>query len=104
MIKADEQKIDDILTRGVDEIIDKDHLRSVLVSGKKIRVKLGIDPTSPNLHIGRSIPLLKLRDFQELGHKIIFLIGDFTAKIGDPSGRDTTRPIFTHSEIKKKYQ
>ena len=93
MIKADEQKIDDILTRGVDEIIDKDHLRSVLVSGKKIRVKLGIDPTSPNLHIGRAIPFLKLRDFQELGHKIILIIGDFTGVISHTSYTASYMPI-----------
>jgi len=68
------KKINQILTRGVEEIIDVDNLKKGLKSGKQLRVKLGIDPTSPNIHIGRAIPLFKLRDFQELGHKIILII------------------------------
>jgi len=92
-INTDKKKIEELLTRGVEEIIDVDHLRKKLESGTQLRIKLGIDPTSPNLHIGRSIPLLKLRDFQELGHRIVLLIGDFTGVIGDTSDKDSERPM-----------
>lgn len=87
--------IDQILNRGVAEIIDKESLLKKLNSGKILRVKLGIDPTSPNIHLGRSIPLLKLKDFQDAGHKIVLLIGDFTALIGDTSDKDSERPMLT---------
>ena len=96
-----QKKIERLLKKGVAEIIDEKSLYKKLISGKKLRVKFGIDPTSPNLHLGHSIALRKLRDFQELGHQVIFLIGDFTAKIGDPSGRKTTRKPLTDEEIKK---
>ncbi len=95
------QKIEDLLSRGVEEVIDKEHLKKQLKSGKKLRVKLGIDPTSPNIHIGRSIPLLKLRDFQELGHQIVLIIGDFTGVIGDTSDKDSERPMLTEKQIKE---
>jgi len=93
--------MNNILTRGVDEIIEKENLEKKLASKKKLRVKLGVDPTSPNIHLGRSIPLLKLRDFQEAGHQIIFIIGDFTAQIGDTSDKDSERPMLTAQEVKK---
>ncbi len=96
-----QKKIERLLKKGVAEIIDEKSLYKKLISGKKLRVKFGIDPTSPDLHLGHSIALRKLRDFQELGHQVIFLIGDFTAKIGDPSGRKTTRKPLTDEEIKK---
>ena len=100
-INTNAKKIKDILTRGVEEIINKAHLEKRLKSGEKLRVKFGIDPTSPNLHLGHLIPLKKLRQFQELGHQIIFLIGDFTAMIGDPSARlDKRRPL-TEKEIQE---
>jgi len=94
-------KIDEILTRGVEEIIDKKHLGKRLRSGEKLRVKLGIDPTSPNIHIGRAVVLWKLRAFQELGHKIVFIIGDFTGLIGDTSDKDAERSMMSEEEIKK---
>ncbi len=93
--------IDELLTRGVEEVIDKTHLEKKLRSGKTLRIKLGIDPTSPDLHLGRSIPLLKLRDFQELGHKVVFIIGDFTGVIGDTSDKESERPMQTHEQIEK---
>ncbi len=96
-----EFKIEELLTRGVNEVIDKEHLKKKLLSGKKIRVKLGIDPTSPNLHLGRSVVLLKLRDFQELGHKVVFIIGDFTGVIGDTSDKESERPMLDADTIKK---
>lgn len=92
--------IEMVLTRGVDEIIDKDNLEKKLRSGKVLRVKLGIDPTSPNIHLGRSIPLLKLKDFQDLGHKIVLIIGNFTGLIGDTSDKDSERPMLTEEQIK----
>lgn len=95
-----QSKIDQLLTRGVAEIIDKESLVKKLNSGKELRIKLGIDPTSPNIHLGRTIPLLKLRDFQELGHKIVLLIGDFTGLIGDTSDKDSERPMLSKETIK----
>ncbi len=105
-INTNPQKIAELLTRGVDEIIHKEELEKKLLSGKQLRVKLGIDPTSANIHLGRSIPLLKLRDFQELGHQIVFIVGDFTGVIGDTSDKESERPMLTDAEIgenKKTY-
>lgn len=100
-VNTDEKKIDELLSRGVAEVIVKDDLRKKLLSGKRLRVKLGIDPTSPDLHIGRAIPLLKLRDFQELGHQIVLIVGDFTAVIGDTSDKDAERPMLEQETIEK---
>ncbi len=94
------EKTKELLSRGIQEIINKDSLIKKLKSNKKLRIKLGIDPTSPNIHIGRSIPLLKLKDFQDLGHKIIFIIGDFTGKIGDTSDKNSERPMLTDKQVK----
>ncbi len=100
-INTKPEKIEDILTRGVDEIINRGHLEKRMQSGKQLRVKFGIDPTAPDLHLGHSIPLRKLRQFQDLGHKVIFLIGDFTAMIGDPTGRASLRKPLTHKQIRE---
>jgi tyrosyl-tRNA synthetase len=101
MVKTDAQNISEILTRGTDEVIEKENLEKKLLSGKKLRIKLGIDPTSPNLHLGRAIPLLKLRDFQNAGHKIVLIIGDFTGLIGDTSDKESERPMLDTVTIKK---
>lgn len=100
-VSTDNKKIEELLSRGVEEVIDKENLRKKLLSGKKLRVKLGIDPTSPNIHIGRSIPLLKLRDFQELGHQIVFIIGDFTGVVGDTSDKESERPMLSKEKVKE---
>lgn len=100
-VNTDKEKVEELLTRGVDEVIVGDSLKKKLLSGKQLRVKLGIDPTSPNLHLGRAIPLLKLRDFQELGHQIVFIVGDFTGVIGDTSDKESERPMLTDEEINK---
>jgi len=100
-IDTDARKIDELLTRGVIEVIDKEHLHKALSSGKQLRIKLGIDPTSPNIHIGRAVLLRKLRAFQDLGHKVVFIVGDFTGVIGDTSDKDAERPMLPESEIKK---
>ena len=100
-INTEQNKIDELLSRGVDEVIDKDHLEKQLKSGKQLRIKLGIDPTSPNVHIGRAVPLFKLKDFQELGHKIVLIIGDFTGVIGDTSDKDSERPMLSENTVKE---
>lgn len=92
--------IDHLLTRGVDTIYpSREMLEKVLRSGKKITLYQGFDPTGTRLHIGHSVAIRKLRQFQDLGHKVIFLIGDFTAMIGDPSGKAQARPILTHEQV-----
>lgn len=91
--------INSILQRRVVEIIDKDHLAAALKSKKKLRVKLGIDPTGTDLHLGHAVTLRKLREFQKVGHKAVFIIGDWTAMIGDPSGKDETRKALTAKEV-----
>lgn len=91
-------KIEEILTRGVTEVIVKKDLENEL-KNKKLRIKLGIDPTGPTLHIGRAITLWKLRELQELGHKVILIIGDFTAQIGDASDKTAERQILTPTQI-----
>ncbi|MCX7589848.1 MAG: tyrosine--tRNA ligase [Patescibacteria group bacterium] len=95
------QKINHLLEHNVVDIIDKKHLEKNLLSAKKLRVKHGIDPTGKNIHIGRAVVLWKLREFQELGHKIILIIGDFTAQIGDPSDKLAKRPFLDEHEIKQ---
>ncbi len=100
-IKTTEEQIDDFLNRGVSEVIDKKDLRKKLLSGKKLRIKLGIDPTSPNLHLGRSVTLLKMRDLQQMGHQIIFIIGDFTGVIGDTSDKESERPMLSEKQVKE---
>ena len=100
-IDTNPEKIAELLTRGVAEVISQEDLEKKLQSGKQLRIKLGIDPTSPNIHLGRSVPLLKLKDFQDLGHKIVFIIGDFTGVIGDTSDKDSERPMLTADVVKK---
>lgn len=92
--------IGELLSRGVEEVIDKAHLEEALKGKKKLRVKLGIDPTSPNIHIGRAVVLWKLRRFQELGHTAVFIVGDFTGLVGDTSDKDSERPMLTEKEVK----
>lgn len=99
-----DEKIRSILQRGVEEIIHKNHLAKALRSRKKLRVKLGIDPTSPDIHIGRAVVLWKLRAFQELGHKVVFIVGDFTGQIGDTSDKDSERPMLSEAEINRNVQ
>lgn len=99
--KIDKKKTRDLLERGVNEVIDREHLEKRLLSGEKLRIKLGIDPTSPNIHIGRAVVLLKLKDFQDLGHQIVFIIGDFTGEIGDTSDKESERPLLSAKQIKE---
>jgi tyrosyl-tRNA synthetase len=96
-----EQKVNEFLTRGVEDVFVLDDLRAKLLSGKKLRIKLGIDPTSSHIHIGRAVVLRKLRDLQNMGHHIIFLVGDFTAQIGDASDKLSKRPMLDAKQIKE---
>lgn len=90
--KADDQTIKRLLGRGIEEVIVREHLVNDLKKGTALRIKLGADPTAPDLHLGHAVVLRKLREFQELGHTVVFIIGDYTALIGDPSGKSKTRP------------
>jgi len=89
------------LTRGTAQIISEAELAEKLSANRPLRVKLGVDPTSADIHLGHTVVLRKLRDFQELGHQAILIIGDFTALIGDPSGRSVTRPTITRDEVER---
>lgn len=93
-----------IIRRGSVELISEAELVKKLEAGKPLRIKAGFDPTAPDLHLGHTVLLQKLRQFQELGHQVIFLIGDYTAKIGDPSGRSATRPQLDDAEIARNVQ
>ena len=99
MKNIDEQL--EIIKYGSSEIIQEDELIKKLKSNKKLVVKAGLDPTMPNMHLGHTVVLNKLKQFQDLGHQVVFLIGDFTASIGDPSGRDATRPSIDLGAVKK---
>jgi tyrosyl-tRNA synthetase len=88
-----------IIRRGSDELLVEGELKERLVSGKPLRVKAGFDPTAPDLHLGHTVLINKLRQLQELGHHVLFLIGDFTGMIGDPTGKNTTRPPLTREEV-----
>ena len=90
-----------IIKRGTDEILTESDLKKKLESGKQLIIKAGFDPTAPDLHLGHTVLLNKLRHFQDLGHKVIFLIGDFTGQIGDPSGKNKTRPTLDKKELIK---
>ncbi|HEU4921999.1 MAG TPA: tyrosine--tRNA ligase [Burkholderiales bacterium] len=95
------------IRRGAEELIVEEELKNKLASGRKLRIKLGLDPTAPDLHLGHTVVINKLRDFQNLGHQVQFLIGDFTGMIGDPTGKNQTRPPLTREEIErnaKSYQ
>jgi tyrosyl-tRNA synthetase len=94
----------DVAKRGADELIVESELRHKLARGAPLRIKLGLDPTAPDIHLGHTVVLNKMRQLQDLGHHVIFLIGDFTSMIGDPSGRNATRPPLTREEIRANAQ
>ncbi len=93
------------LKRGTVEIFTEAELAEKLAeaakTGRQLRIKLGLDPTSPDIHLGHTVVLRKMRQFQDLGHRAVLIIGDYTARIGDPSGQDTTRPMLSPDEIEK---
>lgn len=101
---ANNKEILEALLAGTAQVLPKGELEKKLASKKKLRIKLGMDPTSPDLHLGHAVVLSKLKLFQDYGHEVIFLIGDFTARVGDPTGRSKTRPELTEEDIKKNTQ
>ena len=101
MADTNEQKIDELLSRGVVEVIQKEVLKKKLLSGKELRIKLGIDPSGADLHIGHMVVIKKLKEFQNLGHKIILLFGNFTGQIGDPTGKMETRQAKSKEDLNK---
>src|SRR5260221_5813219 len=104
LANSQKDKIEELLTRGVANIIPgKEELKKLLESGKKLNIYLGIDPTSTHIHLGHAVPLRKLQAFVELGHKVTFLIGDFTALIGDTSDKDAERPVLTIEQIEANF-
>src|ERR1700681_2199400 len=88
-----------VLKKGTAQIISEAELREKLALGRPLRVKVGVDPTTADIHLGHAVVLRKLREFQDLGHQAVLIIGDFTGMIGDPSGRSATRPHLTHNEV-----
>lgn len=100
-VKTDPQKIKEFLTRGVDVAVKKKSLLKKLSSGRVLRIKHGVDPTGPSIHIGRAVSFWKLKALQEMGHKIVLVIGDFTAQIGDASDKLSIRPPLSEAEVKK---
>jgi len=94
----------EIIRRGCDELLLETELRTKLAAGRPLRIKAGFDPTAPDLHLGHTVLINKLRQFQELGHHVLFLIGDFTGMIGDPTGKNATRPPLTRDEVARNAQ
>ena len=101
---TDKNKINEVLTRGVTEILPSTDTLAKLMSERPIRLYLGIDPTGSFLHLGHSVPLRKLQQLAELGHQVILLIGSGTVKIGDPTGRDASRPMLTDQQIQDNFK
>ncbi len=97
--KTEKKQTEELLTRGVSEVIVREHLRRRLEAGEVLRLKLGIDPTGYDLHLGHMVPLRCLKRWQNAGHKVVIIIGDYTAQIGDPSGQDKTRPSLSHEKV-----
>ncbi|MBI4234358.1 MAG: tyrosine--tRNA ligase, partial [Chloroflexi bacterium] len=95
----EQQTVHHILRRGVAEIIDEGELLQLLQRGTPLRLKMGFDPSRPDIHLGHVVGLRKLRQLQDLGHQVILIVGDWTAQIGDPSGQSATRPMLTHEEV-----
>lgn len=100
-IRTDKKTIDRILSHLTEEVIDRDSLSKKLSSGRRLTIKLGADPSHPDLHLGHALVLRKLKELQDLGHRVVFVIGDFTGMIGDPSGRASARKPLSSAEVKK---
>jgi tyrosyl-tRNA synthetase len=103
-VSTDEDAIGELLTRGVEAVIPRELAEKKLRSGERLRIYLGIDPTGAKLHIGHSVPLRKLKQFCDLGHEVVFLVGSFTAMIGDPTGRDAAREPLTNEQVRENFK
>ena len=99
-MKSIEEQLE-IIQRGADEILVEKELLARLKEGRPLRIKAGFDPTAPDLHLGHTVLINKLRQFQDLGHEVLFLIGDFTGMIGDPTGKSATRPPLTQQDVEQ---
>ena len=97
--KISSEDLESVITRGVSEIISRDEFIRMLQSGKKLRLKMGFDPSRPDIHLGHVVGLRKLRQLQDLGHHVVLIVGDWTAQIGDPSGQSATRTMLTHEQV-----
>ena len=97
--KISSEDLESVITRGVSEIIPRDEFIRMLQSGKKLRLKMGFDPSRPDIHLGHVVGLRKLRQLQDLGHQVVLIVGDWTAQIGDPSGQSATRTMLTHEQV-----
>ena len=97
--KISSEDLESVITRGVSEIISRDEFIRMLQSGKKLRLKMGFDPSRPDIHLGHVVGLRKLRQLQDLGHQVVLIVGDWTAQIGDPSGQSATRTMLTHEQV-----
>ena len=98
------ETLDSIVSRGVSDIISRQEFIRLLQSGRPLRLKMGFDPSRPDIHLGHVVGLRKLRQLQDLGHQVILIVGDWTAQIGDPSGQSATRPVLTHEQVMKNAQ
>jgi tyrosyl-tRNA synthetase len=103
-VSTDDEAVQTLLTRGVENVIPRELGLKKLTSGERLRIYLGIDPTGAKLHLGHSVPLRKLKSFADLGHEVVFLVGSFTAMIGDPTGRDAMRAPLTRGEIEENFK
>jgi tyrosyl-tRNA synthetase len=97
--KISSEDLESVITRGVSEIISRDEFIRMLQSGKKLRLKMGFDPSRPDIHLGHVVGLRKLRQLQDLGHQVVLIVGDWTAQIGDPSGQSATRTMLSHEQV-----
>ena len=98
------ETLDSIVNRGVSDIISREEFTRLLQSGRPLRLKMGFDPSRPDIHLGHVVGLRKLRQLQDLGHQVILIVGDWTAQIGDPSGQSATRPMLTHEQVMENAQ
>ncbi|MBN1369022.1 MAG: tyrosine--tRNA ligase, partial [Dehalococcoidaceae bacterium] len=104
MSRIDPKQVDTLLKRGVAEVIVEGELRQRLLSGERLRLKEGFDPSFPDIHLGHMVGLRKLRQFQQQGHQVVLIVGDWTAQIGDPSGQSVTRPMLSAEQVKHNAQ
>src|SRR2546422_10252217 len=89
------------LAKGTIDLIERNDLKSKIARGKPITIKVGFDPTAPDIHLGHTVVIRKMKHFQDMGHRVVFVIGDFTGMIGDPTGQSKTRPVLTKEQVKK---
>ena len=102
--KISPEELESVVSRGVSDIISKQEFVRLLESGRQLRLKMGFDPSRPDIHLGHVVGLRKLRQLQELGHQVVLIVGDWTAQIGDPSGQSATRTMLSHEQVLENAQ